>query len=128
MSGFLNMLTTLQHTGNEGSRDFPLWKAYAVKEMFDSLSDEGFRPMILGWSGENPFPMIGGSEPPLEPQKPKLKTASTWSETASGHVRMRGTPHDRVMAIIGEEEKREAASRRKEIEKLEDEKGVQSPV
>lgn len=99
-----------------------------VKEMFDSLSEEGFRPMVLGWSGENPFPMIGGSEPPPEPQKPKIKVATTWSGGVSGHGRGGTTPHDRVMAIINEEERKEAESRRKEIEKFEGERGVQSPV
>lgn len=72
--------------------------------------------------------MIGGSEPPPEPQKPKLQKASTWSDTVSGHVRVSGTPHERVVAIISEEEKREAAGRRKEIQNFGDEKGVQSPV
>lgn len=106
------------HVGTEGHRDFPLHRAYAVKDMFDSLSDAGFRPMVLGWSGENPFPMIGGSEPPEEPKKPKIKVATTWSSTVSGHSSASGTPHDRVMAIIGQEERREAEMRKKEVIEL----------
>ena len=122
-------MTSEQHAGNEGTRDFPLWKAYAVKEMFDSLSDEGFRPMVLGWSAENPFPMIGGAEPPPEPKKPTLKVASTWSAGVSGHSRQKGTPYDRVMAIITEEERKEAEGRKKMVEDVTDEKGaLLSPV
>lgn len=117
----------IQHVGNEGTRDFPLWKANLVKEMFDSLSQEGFRPMVLGWSAENPFPMIGGVEPPPEPEKPKIKVATTWSGGVSGH-RSTSTPHERVMAIINEEERREAEERRKQVEKVEDLKGIESPV
>lgn len=83
--------------------------------------------MVLGWSNENPFPMIGGVEPPPQPQKPKLQAASTWSGSVSGH-REQSTPHDRVVAIITEEERREAEGRKKEVEKFEGEKGVQSPV
>ena len=118
-------LTWYTHAGNEGSRDFPLYKAEVVKEMFDSLSDEGFRPMVLGWSGENPFPMIGGSEPPRQPEKPKIQVATSWSGNVSGHgsARTPGTPHDRVMAIIKGEEGREADDRRKEVMKVENEKG-----
>lgn len=118
-------LTWYTHAGNEGSRDFPLYKAEAVKEMFDSLSDEGFRPMVLGWSGENPFPMIGGSEPPSEPEKPQIKVATSWSGNVSGHnsARTPGTPHDRVMAIIKGDESREADDRKKEVLKAESEKG-----
>ena len=96
--------------------------------MFDSLSEEGFRPMVLGWSGDNPFPMIGGVEPPPKPEKPKVKVATSWSGTVSGHGRDDSTPHERVMAIITAEEKKEADGRRKEIEKFEGERGVQSPV
>ncbi|KAK3683140.1 hypothetical protein LTR37_020527 [Vermiconidia calcicola] len=117
------------HTGNEGHRDFPLHRAYAVKDMFDSLSDQGFRPMVMGWSGENPFPMIGGAEPPSEPQKPKMKVATSWSGNVSGHGKDSGTPHDRVMAIIGDEERKQAEGRRKEV--VESEKGgnsISSPV
>lgn len=126
------LLTTLQHAGNEGHRDYPLHRAYAVKDMFDSLSDAGFRPMVLGWSGENPFPMVGGAEPPPEPQKPKIKVATTWSGRASGHGSAT-TPHDRVMAIIGEESRREAEGRKTDVldSAGEKEKGgfdVQSPV
>ena len=106
------------HTGNQGTRDFPLYKAYVVKEMFDSLSEEGFRPMVIGWSGENPFPMIGGAEPPPEPVKPKIKVATSWSSTVSGHREGSGTPLDRAMAIIGEEERREKEGRRKEVESV----------
>jgi hypothetical protein len=114
------------HAGNEGSREFPLHKADAVKEMFDSLSDEGFRPMVLGWSAENPFPMIGGSEPPLEPTKPAIKVATSWSGSMIGHgnsAKDTGTPHDRVMAIISDEERREAEGRRKDVLQAENEKG-----
>jgi hypothetical protein len=108
-----------------------------VKEMFDSLSEAGFRPMVLGWSGENPFPMIGGSEPPPEPKKPKIKVATTWSGTVSGHsstTPQSATPHERVMAIIGNEEKKEADGRRKDVlDSAGSEKGklgldVKSPV
>lgn len=118
-------LTWYTHAGNEGSRDFPLYKADAVKEMFDSLSDEGFRPMVLGWSAENPFPMIGGSAPPSEPEKPKIKVATSWSGTVSGHnsATTPGTPHDRVMAIIKKDEDREAQVRKKEVLKPEGERG-----
>ncbi len=84
--------------------------------------------MVLGWSGENPFPMIGGSEPPLEPQKPTIKVATSWSGAVSGHGKEGSTPHERVMAIIEKEEEREADSRKKDVEKFEGEKGVQSPV
>ncbi|KAK3051233.1 hypothetical protein LTR09_007629 [Extremus antarcticus] len=103
------------HVGNEGHRDYALHRAYAVKEMFDSLSEGGFRPMVLGWSGENPFPMIGGSEPPLEPKKPTIKVATTWSGKSSGHTKDSGTPLERVMAIIEAEEMREAKGREKEV-------------
>ena len=110
------------HVGTEGHRDFLLYKADAVKEMFESLSDEGFRPMVLGWSAENPFPMIGGSEPPPEPTKPNIKVATSWSGSVSGH-KDTGTPHDRVMAIISEDERREAEVRRKAVLEAENEKG-----
>ena len=103
------------HVGKEGQRDYPLHRAYAVKEMFDSLADAGFRPMVMGWSAENPFPMIGGSEPPAEPKKPTIKVATTWSSRSSGHSGDSGTPHDRVMAIISEEERREAKTREKDV-------------
>ena len=89
--------------------------------------------MVLGWSGENPFPMIGGMEPPPEPEKPKIKVATTWSGTVSGHGKGGvGTPLDRVNAIITEEEKREMKGRRKEVESVvspgEKGGGVTSPV
>lgn len=118
-------LTWYTHAGNEGSREFPTWKAELVKEMFDSLSDEGFRPMVLGWSGENPYPMIGGSEPPPEPVKPKVKAATSASGYVSGHSSSNnpGTPHDRVMAIIKEDERREAEARKKDVLAAENEKG-----
>ena len=61
----MNIITnTSQHAGAEGSREYPLHMAYTVKDMYDHLAGEGFRPMIIGWSLENPFPMIGGAEPP----------------------------------------------------------------
>ena len=84
--------------------------------------------MILGWSAENPFPMIGGSEPPPEPKKPKVKVTTSWSATVSGHGKDASTPHERVLAIIGEEEKREAEGRKKDVVDAEKEKGVASPV
>lgn len=81
--------------------------------MFDDLAEEGFRPLILGWSLENPYPMIGGSEPPAAPVKKEPKRATTWSHTVSGHAV--GTPHDRVMAIIQREEDKEKEDRAKEV-------------
>jgi len=82
--------------------------------MFDSLAEEGFRPMIIGWSLENPYPMIGGSEPPAAPEKPKEpKRAATWSMSSAGH--QEGNPHDRVMKIITEEEARESRERAEEV-------------
>lgn len=82
--------------------------------MFDSLAEEGFRPMIIGWSLENPFPMIGGSEPPEAPKKPKEpKRATTWSMSSAGHGD--GNPHERVMKIIKEEEEREGKERAEEV-------------
>ena len=86
--------------------------------MFDSLSDEGFRPTILGWSGENPYPMIGGVEPPPEPKAPKMKVATSASGTISGHGGREGaTPHERVMAIIEREEEKESKHRREVVER-----------
>lgn len=96
--------------------------------MFDSLTDEGFRPMILGWSGENPFPMIGGFQPMPAPKAPKPRVATSWSGNVSGHGKEGSTPHERVMAIIDKEEEREAKKRKKEVEEFEGEKGVQSVV
>ena len=86
--------------------------------------------MILGWSGDNPFPMIGGSEPPPEPKKPKIKVATSSSGTVSGHGKdSTTTPHDRVMAIIGEDERREREGRRKMVMEAEKgEKGIDSAV
>lgn len=95
----------------------------AVKEMFDSLSDEGFRPMIMGYSNENPFPMLGGVEPPPPPKKKEPKRATTWSNAVSGHSAKDGsTPHDRVMAIIKDDEAREAKLREAEVQEWEKEK------
>ncbi|CAK4033255.1 Hypothetical predicted protein [Lecanosticta acicola] len=102
------------HAGAQGCKDFPLHKAMAVKEMFDDLSNEGFRPMILGYSNENPFPMIGGVEPPPPPKKKEPKRAKTWSGGVSGHG-YTGTPHDRVMAIIRQDEEQEARLRETEV-------------
>lgn len=92
--------------------------------------------MVLGWSGENPFPMIGGAEPPPEPKKPKIRVATSWSGASSGHGGAKGsatTPHDRVMAIITEEERREAEKRAQEVERMESNEkgekgGLLSPV
>ncbi len=79
--------------------------------------------------------MIGGSEPPPEPKKPKVKVASSWSGTVSGHggASAGRTPHDRVMAIINKEEQKEAEARRKDVLDSASEKdksgfSVQSPV
>ncbi|EMC93300.1 hypothetical protein BAUCODRAFT_36985 [Baudoinia panamericana UAMH 10762] len=107
------------HAGREGHRDFPLARYMAVKDMFDSLSEQGFRPMVLGWSGENPYPMIGGTEPAPEPEqkKPKPRLATSASDYVSGHGGKAGaTPHDRVMAIIEQEEEREAKARKELVE------------
>lgn len=98
------------HAGAEGSREYPLHMAYTVKEMYDHLATEGFRPMIIGWSLENPFPMIGGVEPPEPPKMPKIKRATTWSNTSAGHS-ANSTPHERVINIIKAEEEREAKAR-----------------
>lgn len=92
--------------------------AYAVKEMFDSLATEGFRPMIIGYSNENPFPMIGGTEPPPKPKAVKEKRRVTTSESGmvSGHSIAHGNPYDRVMRIIDDEEQRDARQRKEEVE------------
>lgn len=111
------MMDCAQHAGNEGIRDYPLWQAYTVKEMFDSLSDQLFRPMVLGWSGENPFPMIGGSEPPARPKRVVPRTVTSASATVSGHSGVKGNPHDRVMAIIDAEEEKEAQKRKELVER-----------
>jgi hypothetical protein len=96
--------------------------------MFDSLLDEGFRPMIIGWSGDNPYPMIGGTEPPPEPKqsKPKPKKVTTSaSPSYSGHGGKAGsTPHERVMAIIEREEEREAKKRAEEVRIAEKAEGL----
>lgn len=88
--------------------------AYTVKEMYDHLAEEGFRPMIIGWSLENPFPMIGGSEPPEPPKAPKIKRATTWSNHSAGHA-ADSTPLDRVNNIIKAEEEREAKARAEQV-------------
>jgi len=112
------LLTTTQHAGAQGTRNYPLHKCHLVKEMFDSLSTEGFRPLILGWSAENPYPMIGGIEPPPPPKAPKMKVVTSTSGTVSGHGGKDGsTPHDRVMAIIVKEEEREAKARAEIVER-----------
>jgi hypothetical protein len=107
---FKQYSNTSQHAGAEGRREYPLHMAYTVKDMYDHLAGEGFRPMIIGWSLENPFPMIGGMEPPEPPKAPKIKRATTWSNTSAGHS-ADSTPHDRVINIIKAEEEREAKSR-----------------
>lgn len=85
--------------------------------MFDSLSEEALRPMLIGWSGENPFPMIGGSEPPVAPKRERINAkTTTWSGAVSGHGAADSTPHDRVMAIIDHEEAKEAKARQEQIE------------
>jgi hypothetical protein len=95
----------------------------AVKEMFDTLSAEGHRPMVIGYSNENPFPMLGGVEPPKPSQKKAPKVAKTWSTTAAGHSANNGaTPHDRIMAIIQDDEAKAAKEREKEILEWRDEK------
>lgn len=115
------------HAGNEGTRDFPLHKAEEVKEMYDYLAFEGYRPMMLGWSGENPYPMLGGETPEKPREKPKVKVSTSWSGTVSGHA-SQGTPHDRVMAIIGEDEKREAKKREEEVRIAEKARGIDGAV
>ncbi|KAM3420004.1 hypothetical protein BST61_g3315 [Cercospora zeina] len=113
------------HTGTQGQKDFPLHKWEAVKEMFDSLSEEGFRPYIIGYSNENPFPMLGGVEPEQPKQKstPAPKVAKTWSNFAAGHSKAQGeTPHDRVMAIIKDDDEKEAKLREIQIREWTDEK------
>ncbi|KAI6825578.1 hypothetical protein KC333_g1868 [Hortaea werneckii] len=107
------------HAGAEGHRDYPLHLAYTVLEMFNSLTDEGFRPFVLGWSGENPFPMIGGAEPPDAPKKalmPQVKRSA--APAYSGHRcgPSNSTPHERIMAIIAREEEREAKKRAEEVQ------------
>ncbi|RMY34934.1 hypothetical protein D0866_04938 [Hortaea werneckii] len=108
-----------QHAGAEGHRDYPLHLAYTVLEMFNSLTDEGFRPFVLGWSGENPFPMIGGAEPPDAPKKALMPQEKRSAAPAySGHRcgPSNSTPHERIMAIIAREEEREAKKRAEEVQ------------
>ncbi|KAI6876514.1 hypothetical protein KC338_g146 [Hortaea werneckii] len=69
--------------------------------------------------GENPFPMIGGSEPPDAPKKalmPQVKR--TAAPAYSGHRcgPSNSTPHERIMAIIAREEEREAKKRAEEVQ------------
>lgn len=87
--------------------------------------------MIIGYSNENPFPMLGGMEPPPPPkkaEKKEAKKAKTWSNHVAGHIDGQ-TPHDRVMAIIEADEKREAELREiqarewKDVKKVNDEEG-----
>ncbi|KAK5127813.1 hypothetical protein LTR85_004929 [Meristemomyces frigidus] len=107
------------HAGSEGTRDYPLWNAYTVKDMFDSLYTEGFRPMLMGFSNENPYREIGGSDPPPEPKKVIPRAAKSVSGSYSGHGgKLGANPHDRVMAIIEKEEEREAKEKRALFEKL----------
>lgn len=84
--------------------------------MFDDLSTSGFRPCLLGWSAENPFPMLGGVIPEPPKKKPAPRLAKTWSNAVSGHSRVEGeTPHDRIMAIIRDDEEREARLRELQV-------------
>lgn len=88
--------------------------------MFDSLYSEGFRPMLMGFSNENPYRELGGSDPPPEPKKIVQRAANSVSGAYSGHggKNVGATPHDRVMAIIEQEEEREAKKKRELFEKL----------
>ncbi|KAK5689447.1 hypothetical protein LTR17_026261 [Elasticomyces elasticus] len=113
--------------GARGARTYPLHKAEAVKEMFDFLSTQGLRPMILGWSAENPYPMIGGIEPPPPPKKPKMRVVTSASGTVSGHGSAKdnaSTPHDRVMKIIDAEEARIAKAQAENDELLRKAEGL----
>lgn len=94
----------------------------AVKEMFDSLSEEGFRPMVYGYSHENPFPMLGGMEPPPPPKKKEPKRATTWSNTVAGHSAT-STPHDRIMSIIRDDDEKEAKLAQIQAEYMEEKLG-----
>ncbi|GAB7364837.1 hypothetical protein MBLNU230_g5630t1 [Neophaeotheca triangularis] len=101
--------------GSEGKRDYPLQSWESVRLAFQSLELEGFRPMLLGWVNENPFPELGGRVPEeTKSVLPKVRKAKTYSGFMSGH-REGESPHDRVMAIIEAEEKREAEKRAKEV-------------
>lgn len=68
--------------------------------------------------------MLGG----VEPEQPKVKAkapkvAKTWSNYASGHSDAKGvTPHDRVMAIIRDDDEKEAKLRELQIREWTDEK------
>ncbi|SMR51345.1 unnamed protein product [Zymoseptoria tritici ST99CH_1E4] len=105
------------HAGAQGERDWPLHEYLAVKEMFDYLSEKGFRPMVLGYSEENPFPMLGGVEPPKPKKRKAPRVATTWSNHVAGHSEaLGGTPHDRVMRIIEEDEAREARLRELQVQ------------
>lgn len=53
-------------------------------------------------------------EPPKKRKEPKV--AKTWSNAVAGHSEKGGeTPHDRVMAIIREDEEREARLRELQV-------------
>ncbi|KAF2864448.1 hypothetical protein K470DRAFT_254089 [Piedraia hortae CBS 480.64] len=114
------------HAGTEGHRDYFLHQAYTVLEMLDSLSDGGFRPMILGWSGENPYPMLGGTEPPRPPPNArdidpltgqKKKVATSASLRFSGHGGKPGqTPMDRINKIFEAQDEQEAGERKEQVE------------
>lgn len=88
-----------------------------VKELFDDLSEQGFRPMILGYSGQNPYPMIGGTAPEFEkkPNMPTSRKQDTYN-MYSGHENQVPV-HDRIMAIIDDAEKKEAKARGEEVKK-----------
>lgn len=117
-----HFLMLAQNDGNQGQKDFPLHKAMAVKEMFDSLSEEGFRPMVYGYSSENPFPMLGGVEPPPPPKKKEPKRATTWSNAVAGHSQG-STPHDRIMSIIRDDDEKEAKLAQMQAEYMEEKLG-----
>ena len=117
MSGKPSLTPPTQHAGAEGHRDYPLHLALTVHEMFNSLTESGFRPYILGWSGENPFPMLGGvtPDPPKKVLAPRVRSAAP-AYSGHGGGRYKGmNPHDRVMAIIDREEEREAEKRAEEV-------------
>lgn len=60
--------------------------------------------------------MLGGTvpEPPKKRKEPRV--AKTWSNAVAGHKNVEGeTPHDRVMAIIREDEEREARLRELQV-------------
>lgn len=112
--GNLRLIWYTTH-GAEGKRDYPLQSWESVRVAFQSLETEGFRPMLLGWSRENPFPELGGRVPEkVESVLPSARKAKTYSGAMSGH-REGESPHDRVMAIIEGEERREAEARAEEV-------------